>query len=289
MPVGVPAAFTESVADPLGELLRPLRPHARPVHHVRRRGPLRPRAAGHRRRAGPARHRRPADSRRVHRLHFCGIAGSRRLWRPMVRCRCAQDPATAVAGRAASAGRARQHRGIRSLPAVLAAGGPAQFGHRRPGRRHRSVGRSTDSGLGGRAAGIRAAGARLPTRDARRAPGLRRGHLVGGGPDRRRRRLDRVPSRRVRAVDAGSADGDRVHRHPSSDHGHARRKRGLLFPSARRRRFRTVQTGAVGTDLGRLDHRRHVRPGARDAVRHPSIDRPSRGPGAPATADDRRG
>ena len=63
----------------------------------------------------------------------------------------------------------------------------------------------------------------------------------------------------------------------------------LLFPSARRRRFRTVQTGAVGTDLGRLDHRRHVRPGARDAVRHPSIDRPSRGPGAPATADDRLG
>ena len=63
VPVGVPAAFTESVADPLGELLRPLCPHARPVHHVRRRGPLRPRAAGHRRRARPARHRRPADSR----------------------------------------------------------------------------------------------------------------------------------------------------------------------------------------------------------------------------------
>ena len=125
--------------------------------------------------------------------------------------------------------------------------GRAQLGHRRPGRRHRSAGRSTDSGLGGRAAGVRAAGARLPTRDARRTAGLRRGHLVGRGPDRGGwRRLDRVPPRRVRAVDAGPADGDRVHRHPSSDHGHARRRRGLLLPSARRRRSRTVQSRRCG-------------------------------------------
>ena len=48
VPVGVPAAFTESVADPLGELLgRYARTHG-PFTTSRRRGPLRPRAAGHR-------------------------------------------------------------------------------------------------------------------------------------------------------------------------------------------------------------------------------------------------
>ena len=63
------------------------------------------------------------------------------------------------------------------------------------------------------------------------------------------------------------ADRDRVHRHPSRDHGDARRRRRVLLPATRRRRFRTeLQTSSVGTDLGRLDHRRHVRPGAGDAV-----------------------
>ena len=37
------------------------------------------------------------------------------------------------------------------------------------------------AGVGGRATGVRDAGGRLPARDARRAAGLRRGHLVGAG------------------------------------------------------------------------------------------------------------
>ena len=68
VPVGVPAAFTESVDRPARRTARPVCPHPRPVHHARRRGPLRPRPAGDRRCAGPARHRRPADPRRVHRV-----------------------------------------------------------------------------------------------------------------------------------------------------------------------------------------------------------------------------
>ena len=40
---GVPEAFLEPVADPLGDLRRPVRPHPRPVHRGRRRRPVRPR------------------------------------------------------------------------------------------------------------------------------------------------------------------------------------------------------------------------------------------------------
>ncbi len=54
VPVGVPAAFTESVADPLGELLgRYARTHGPfTTHDAAARFGLGP--AGHRRRAGPA-------------------------------------------------------------------------------------------------------------------------------------------------------------------------------------------------------------------------------------------
>ena len=68
VPVGVPASFTETVADPLGELLgRYARTHA--VHDPRRGGALRSGPAGHRRRAGPAGHRPSLGAWRVHRHH----------------------------------------------------------------------------------------------------------------------------------------------------------------------------------------------------------------------------
>ena len=60
---------------------------------------------------------------------------------------------------------------------------------------------------------------------------------------------------------------------------------GALLPSAHRAGQRTVQTSTVGTDLGRLGHRRHAPVRAmlsgtrRAAVEHPHID----------TANGRRG
>ncbi len=42
---------------------------------------------------------------------------------------------------------------------------------------------------------------------------------------------------------------------------------------------RRTQTGTVGADLGGLGHRRHLRPGAGHADRHPPLDRTSRRPG----------
>ena len=283
VPVGVPTAFTESVADPLGELLG---------RYARTHGPFTTHDAAARfglglRVSADVLGRMAIDGRLI-RGEFTDSADGEQ-W-------CDADVLKILRRRSLAALRAQVEPvstgRLRSLPAVLAAGRVAQFGHRRPGRRDRSVGRGAHPGFGGRVAGVRAAGARLPARDARRTSRGGRGHLVGGGPDRRWpfwfRWLDRVPSRRVRSDDAGRADRDRVHRHPSRDHGHARWRRRLLLPPARRRRFRTVQTGSqtstVGTGLGRLDHRRHVRAGARDADRHAPVDRPPQRSGTPATA-----
>ena len=65
LPVGVPEAFLEPVADPLGDLVAPLRPHPRPVHRRRRRGPVRARRRRRRRTRSPAGRRRPGRRRRV--------------------------------------------------------------------------------------------------------------------------------------------------------------------------------------------------------------------------------
>ena len=70
VPPGTPDAFTDPVEDPLADLVVPLRPHPRAVHHRRRRRPARPRrrrgpadpAAAGRPRAG-ARRRVPAGAR----------------------------------------------------------------------------------------------------------------------------------------------------------------------------------------------------------------------------------
>ena len=55
VPPGVPDAFTEPVADPLGDLVGPVRPHARSVHHAADvAGRLRARAGGRARRSAAA-------------------------------------------------------------------------------------------------------------------------------------------------------------------------------------------------------------------------------------------
>ena len=90
----------------------------------------------------------------------------------------------------------------------------------------------------------------------------------GAGLDLRRRRLDRVPPRRIRAADAGRpaeiefTDDHRAILDTLAGGG------AYFFRQLRRQRRRRsrAQDRTVGTDLGRLGHRRHVRTGARDAV-----------------------
>ena len=54
----------------------------------------------------------------------------------------------------------------------------------------------------------------------------------------------------------------------------------ILLPPAGRRSRRGAQSSSVGTDLGGLDHRRHLRTRAGDAVRPAPLDRPARLAGA---------
>ena len=159
----------------------------------------------------------------------------------------------------------------RFLPAWQQVGAAKVSGIDGLGRRDRTACGRAHSGVGGRTTGLRPAGPRLLTGDARRTAGRGRGHLVRRRADRRQRRLDRLSLRRLGAVDDDGARRDRVHRHPPGDHGNARARRGLLLPPTRRRRRsrpRRFQDRTVGTDLGGLGHRRHLRPGACDVAWH---------------------
>ena len=158
VPVGVPAAFTESVADPLGELLG---------RYARTHGPFTTNEAAARfglglRVAADVLGRMAVDGRLI-RGEFTTGAAPAATSGPvvesieMVRRRCFEDSAPPVTGRAAGTGRAGQHRRVWQVPACLAARGFSQFGCRRPCRGDRSAGRSADSGVSCRAAGVRSA------------------------------------------------------------------------------------------------------------------------------------
>ena len=69
------------------------------------------------------------------------------------------------------------------------------------------------------------------------------------------------------AADAGSSGRNRVHRCPPGDPGQLVRRRRVLLPPAHHARTQRggPQSRTVGTDLGRLGHRRHLRPGPRAA------------------------
>ena len=274
VPVGVPATFTEAVADPLGELLG---------RYARTRGPFTTADAAARfglglRVAGDVLGRlaadRQADPWRIHRH------GNRsRGIRAVVRRRGPAHPAAPVAGRAARTGRTGRHRGLRPVPAGVAAGGRGgNLGRRGPGRRDRPTRRCGHPRLGGGAVGVRPAGAGLHTGHARRVAGLRRGHLVGHGSDRRRiigflGRLGGIPSGRHRAADLDAADRPGPDRHASGHPGRTRQRRGLFLPAVG---IDNVSAEALKEALwqliwsGSVD-RGHVRTGAGAAVGHPPL------------------
>ena len=109
-------------------------------------------------------------------------------------------------------------------------------------------------------------GWRPPARDARRAAGLRRGHLVGArsisGSDGwiAFHHADTAPLTLAPPAEIEFTD---THRAILDVLGRPVTPRRVLLPPAGRRRRRHRESRAVGTDLGRLGHRRHLRPGAR--------------------------
>ena len=263
VPLGVPATFTEEVADPLGELLG---------RYARTRTPFTTAEAAARfglglRVTADVLGRLATDGRLVRGDFVAGAEGlgPRHRQRAVVRRRGVAHPAPPLPGCAARPGRTGEHRRLRAVPARLAPRVVKPVRARRAGVRDRPAHRCPDAGLGDRAAGARPAGARLLPRDARRTAGDRGGHLVGRRMHLGRRRLDRVARQRFRAINADRPCRHRLHRRPPGDPGHARRRRRLLLPPARPGRNQQYgpESRAVGTDLGRLGHRRHVRPGAR--------------------------
>ena len=266
LPPGVPQAFLEPVADPLGDLVaRYARTHV-PV--PRRRGGPRLRA---RRRGRPRR----AHAAGVHGPGRRGRAAAHRRWRHRVlRRRGAADAATPLARGAAGGGRAGHAGRAVPLPAGVAGGGRPAARARRAGARRRAAQRSSAAGQCRRVARAPQPGGRLLPGVARRADGHRRGALVRPRLAPRRRRLGLAAPRRLRARHAARARprkgalarGARGARRPG------RRWRALLpHPVGCRRVHRRHGAGhhAVGPRLVGPGHRRHLRPGARPALRRP--------------------
>ena len=237
VPLGVPATFTEEVADPLGDLLgRYARTHTPfTTSDAAARFGLGLRVTADV--LGPAGRRRPAGARGLRRRHG---RNRRRRRRAVVRRRRIAHPAATLAGGAARTGGAGEHRRVRAVPARLAPSGHVVgLGAFRTGRTavgDRSAGRCPAAGLGDRTAGAGPAGPGLFARAARRAAGQRGGHLVGGRVDFAQRRLGRAARGRFRAADASRAHRHRLHRCPPRDPGRAVGRRRLLLPPARSRR-----------------------------------------------------
>ena len=226
VPVGVPASFTESVADPLGELLG---------RYARTHGPFTTRDAAARfglglRVTADVLGRMAVDGKLV-RGEFL-TTGDTEQW-------CDADVLKILRRRSLAALRAQVEpvstaAYARFLPAWQQVGTAKVSGIDGLAVGDRTACGRAHSGIGGRAAGVRPAGPRLLTGHARRTAGRRRGHLVRRRADRQQRRLDRLPLRRLGAVDDGRARRDRVHRRPPGDHGHARARRRVLLPATRR-------------------------------------------------------
>ena len=131
VPLGVPATFTEEVADPLGELLgRYARTHTpfTTAEAAARFG------LGLRVTADVLGRLGRIDGRLVRgdfvaAGELSGASGGIRR-RAVVRRRRAAHPAAPLAGGAAGPGRAGEHRRLRAVPAGLASSGPLRFGVR---------------------------------------------------------------------------------------------------------------------------------------------------------------
>ena len=198
LPIGVPTAFIEPVDDPVGDLVEPLRPHARSVHGAGCRIPLR---SGHRRRARHAR-RLAADSRVVDGEFRPGASGSE--W-------CSVEVLRRLRSRSLAALRQEvepvpQDALARFLPAVAARLDRAQ--RRNVARRRWTAHRSSTSSRASRCPRRRWETLVLPARlpnysqawlDELTASG--EVHLVGSRRTARQRRLGEPAPRRHRAAD----------------------------------------------------------------------------------------
>ena len=311
LPVGIPTAFLEPLADPLGDLVaRYARTHGPFTRGCRRRAARR----RHRRRAAHAAAPRVAGARR-RAASSCPTSTTHRRRRRrrdrVVRHRGAAAAADAVARGDPRQRRARLAGGVRALPPGLAARHPAARGHRRRRRRDRAARRRADPGE--RMGVARAAGARrrlharrCSTSSPRPARCIWSGHGALPGRDGW---IALHPAEARPSTLAAARGRDR----PGSPRGAAARGAragGAYFAGAAAAARRAPRTSSrssrrCGASPGRARHERHVRPGAhaRSAAAPRPIAPPARASGAdlprrggadgrgirpPATARDRR-
>ncbi len=285
LPIGVPTAFVEPVADPLGDLVG---------RYARSHGPFAAQEAASRLGLGIAvvqdTLRRLVADRRVVEGEFRPDRQGAEWCDAEVLRRIRTKSLAALRTRSRTAGVAGHPRPV---PAGVAA---------RPGARHP---RRAARGRRG-AAGHRPAGRRRPARElvgdpraavprerllhehARRADRHRRGPVVGRRHAARERRLGAPAPRRDRVDDPGGARRRRDHRAAARRPRSAGRRWCLLLPAARPGGRQHGRPGpddrAVGPGLGRTGHERHVRAAAVDARRQGEVDERAAGPGVPRAA-----
>ncbi|CDO87297.1 DEAD/DEAH box helicase [Mycobacterium triplex] len=270
VPLGVPATFTEQVADPLGELLG---------RYARTRTPFTTADAAARFGLGL---RVTADV--LSRLAGSGGSGARLVRGDFV---APENASSGVGGEQwcdADVLRILRRRSLAALRAQVEPVSTAAYGRFLPAWHHVSA---AQSGIDGLVSAIdQLAGVRIPASALEPlvlAPRVRdyspamldellaTGEVTwsGAGSISGSDGWIVLHAGDFRPADPDRARRDRLHRHPSRDSGHAGRRRGVLLPAARPRPWRNrAQRCAVGTDLGRLDHRRHLRPGARAVDGH---------------------
>ena len=301
LPVGVPEAFTEPVADPLGDLM---------ARYARTHGPFTADAVAGRYGLGVA-----VVTLALRRL----AAGGRVVEGEFLPAGQAGEQLTAARGTEwcdAEVLRLLRRRCLARLrkeaepvpPEVLARFLPAWHGigaaaGRAPASRRgrgpggaRAAGRRAGAGLGAGNAGAARPGAWLLPRPARRADLGGRDRLVRGRRAARRRRLAGARARRRRA--AAAARTGRGEHDPAAFGGArgAERRRCAVLPDAQRPGRRPPRRAAArrrrgrGRDLGpgvvRAAHQRHARPAPGAARRRPAAARGRAGP-APCRARDR--
>ena len=196
LPVGVPEAYLEPVADPLGDLV---------ARYARTHGPFAAATCAARFGLGvfvveQALKRLSATGRVVSGEFSPGGAGTE--WCDAEVLRHAAPP---VAGRAAPRDRAGAAAGAGRVPAPLAPDRRQRPRRRRARRRDRAAAGHRGAGLGLGAAGPAGPGRRLRPAPARRAVRRRRGAVGRLRVDRRRRRLGDPRLRRQRAAAAAPA------------------------------------------------------------------------------------
>ena len=282
VPLGVPATFTEEVADPLGELLG---------RYARTRTPFTTAEAAARFGLGL---RVTADV--LGRLADARPAGARRLRRRRGAIRRTGGEQWCDA----EVLRILRRRSLAALRAQVEPVSTAAYARFLPAWHHVGAGSPGPSGLDGLMSVIdQLAGVRIPASAIEPlvlAPRVRdyspamldellaTGEVTWSGAGSISGSDGWIA---LHASDSASADPgrtrrDRLHRRPPGDPGHPGGRRRVLLPPARTGRTQRIgpQSRAVGTDLGRPGHRRYVRPGARVARPAPvaaNVPRPHTG------------